>query len=519
MKLNTHQGTHLQQQLALTPSMRLALEILQKPHLELKTLIEQEMQENPLLELDEETPNTQPNDGADGASPIESSSKETDAETPYGDLDDNMTDALLANDAPSGQAAEREDTEGKTVEARSQQPSLHDHLLLQLGCLRLTPEAYAVGVVLIEHLDEHGYVVSPMDELAQTTGAPAAALERMLGILHTFDPPGVGARDLRECLLLQLQQQGQGESVAAQIVRDHLPLFLQQELKRLAAQCHRPLPEVEAACQTIRQLNPKPYRSVTADAAAVAADVTVRVVDSSYELELRDEDLPHVTISATYRRMLKNPETSDDVRGFLKNRLRQAVWFLRAVEQRHTTLLAIARAIIELQPEFLTQGPRALKPLTQAQVAADIGRHPSTVGRAIAGKYIETPYGLIALERFFASRIPQARHEPSLSDAKIKGELETLIAEEDPAHPLSDEAIAQALHRRHMAVARRTVAKYRTALQVLPAHLRRKSALASRQEGRAGRSRLAEAVSLPSRLSAAAPAEGALTSSTGNGLD
>ena len=472
MKLNASQTTHLEQRLTLTPTMRLALEVLQKPHMELKAFIEEQLQENPLLEVEDGS------DDAHAADLPDTQPEQPSEEEPFKELDDNMVEALLSNE-PERHRQEANDTEEALDTRAASPPTLHEHLRRQLWRLSLSANEYRFGELLIDQIDEHGYFVGALDEAAQAAACTTVEAERLLGFIQTFDPSGVGARDLRECLLIQLCQQQQAESLAAQIVRDHLPLFLQQNLKRLATICHRPPNDIEAACHIIRQLNPKPNRSFAPEPEQPSPpDLVVRRLDGQYEIELLDDDLPHLSVNRTYRRMLSDPDTTGDVRTFLKDRLRQALWFIRAIEQRNTTLLAIARCIISFQREFLEHGPRALKPLTQAQVAQAVGRHPSTVGRAIAGKAMDTPFGVIPLERFFASRIPQDSHgQTSLSDATIKGEIETLIAQEDSRHPLSDEAIATHLRTRNIHVARRTVAKYRGELRLLPTHLRRRTAL------------------------------------------
>jgi RNA polymerase sigma-54 factor len=295
-------------------------------------------------------------------------------------------------------------------------------------------------------------------------------------VIQTFDPPGVGARDLRECLLLQLRRQGLSESLSAQILRDHFPAFLQRRLRRLASACHRPVEEVEAAYALIQRLQPRPSRGREPSLSMpVIPDLAVRRLESRYEVEWLDDRLPRLVMSTAYRRMLHNPDTPADAKQFLQDRLRHATWVIRAVEQRAATLLAIARCILTVQRDFLEHGPQALKPLTHAQVAQAVGRHPSTVGRAIAGKSIDTPYGIIRLERFFASRVPQRHPNDVLSDATVKAQLQALIRDEDPSTPLSDEGMVAKLRAHGACVARRTVAKYRVELKILPAYLRRQA--------------------------------------------
>lgn len=451
MKPHITQTTQQEQRLILTPTMKTALQVLQMPRQELAAFLEHQLEENPMLEFSEE------------------SSEES-----------QEARAAEDNQPPEDDA---EDEAPPSIESHpTNPPTLQESLRLQLGCLALPEADQRVGELLIEHLDEHGYLATPIEELAQAAQAPPHEVERLLCVIHTCDPPGVGARDLQECLLIQLHHRGLDEGLAAVIVRDHFTRLCARHLTRLAAQCQRPLAEVEAAYRVIQQLEPKPGRALAAEPAApLIPDLVMRAIDDSYEVELHDEDVPRLSLSATYRRMLQDPNASAEVTSFLHDRFRQAVWLIRAIEQRRATLLAIGRCLLSVQREFFERGPGALKPLTQAQVAQLIGRHPSTVGRAIAGKSMETPCGVIPLSRFFASRIPQGSEHESLSDATIKAEIEALIAQEDSAAPFSDEAIARQLRNRQLSVARRTVAKYRNALNILPAHFRRRATTVSGQ--------------------------------------
>ncbi|MBI4003943.1 MAG: RNA polymerase sigma-54 factor, partial [Candidatus Omnitrophica bacterium] len=223
-------------------------------------------------------------------------------------------------------------------------------------------------------------------------------------------------------------------------------------------------------------LNPKPGRLFSGDLPpSVIPDLIVTRRDRHYDVELNDQGMPRVGINRSYHRMLKDPETPEDAKEFLLKKFRQASWIVKSIDERNATLLSIGRCLISLQRDFVEQGPKALKPLTQSQVASLIGRHASTVSRAIAGKSLDTPYGVFRLEQLFASGVPQnpASHA-DISDATIKSEIQRLINEEDAQHPFSDEALAQQLAQRDITVARRTIAKYRTSLKILPAHLRKR---------------------------------------------
>ena len=486
MPLQAKQAT--QQRLMLAPNVTLALEVLRMPTLELKALLEHQLEENPLLELNE----VSEEEGLDASSTEESNGKE---EPQQPGLDEEWLSHWRT-------AAEREDpgddsradewvVDQRFVVAQS----LHDSLRLQLGCQQLSSKERQLGELIIDHLDEYGYLEGTLEELAAETGASLEELEAALKLIQRFDPPGVGARDLRECLMIQLEHKdacgslpapaaSQSEAAGAQaglsyrILQDHFQLFAQRRLDAIAKATGAALEEVAKAFECLTQLNPKPGRVFAGVLPpSIVPDLVIQKRDQHYDVELNDQEVPHVAVSRVYYRMLKDPRTPSDAKEFLLGKFRQASWLIKAIDERNTTLLSIARCLISLQRDFIEQGTRALKPLTQAQVASLIGRHASTVSRAITGKTIDTPYGILPLDRLFASGVPQTHsrlESDSISDQTIKAELQRLIAEEDPHHPLSDAALAKRLAERNISVARRTIAKYRTSLKTLPAHLRKR---------------------------------------------
>lgn len=449
----------IQQRLLMAPNVTLALEILRMPTLELQMFLHQQAEENPLLELEE--PATPETDAAPAGEPG----------TGPG------ADGPASQDDWSPQWSEAESDEDN----RAQEPglaktqSLYDWLFMQLGCLRLTTEQRRLTQALVQQLNEDGYLEGSLEEMAAEYQAEPSAMEGALRILQSCDPPGVGARDVRECLQLQLAQQPNPDPLAARILRDHFELLTQQRLTAIARAVAAPLPEVERACAALKRLTPRPGMAFTGDLPpSVVPDLLIAQRDNHYDIELNDNGLPHIGINRAYHRMLRDPRTPEEARAYLLKKFRQASWVVKSIEERNATMLAIGRCLISLQREFVEHGPKALKPLTQSQVAGLIGRHPSTVSRAVAGKTIDTPYGVFRLEQLFASGVPQHGSNEELSDAAIKSEIERLVKEEDIARPLSDERLAQSLAQRHISVARRTVAKYRTSLKILPAHLRKK---------------------------------------------
>ncbi|MBI3321031.1 MAG: RNA polymerase factor sigma-54 [Candidatus Omnitrophica bacterium] len=489
----------IQQRLILAPSLTLALEVLHMTTLELREFLQQQSEENPLLELEE------PQDGS-AEDPIPEANREEDG-TPSAKKEELADEWLPAWEHVTTDADPVDDEApwNRSLEERvTRAPTLYELLKMQLGCQELSRAEERIGETILRHLNEHGYLEASVEELAGQTGADREQVERILRLIQRFDPPGIAARDLRECLMIQLEHQNAHRSLAYRIVRDHFPLFAQQRLSALASATRSSLQDAEAACAHLKQLNPKPTRAVPGEAPlALVPDLIMLKRERHDDVELNDQELPQLHINATYYRMLRNPETSPDAKAFLLKKFRQARWVIKAIDERQATLLAIGRCLLSLQRTFVEQGPAALNPLTQSQVAQLIGRHASTVSRAIAGKTIDTPYGIFRLEQFFASGVPQRRasqpdplaplagNEPAgqpphfdsnapspslsfVSDAKIKSEIQHLIEGEDAARPLSDEALAARLGQRNITVARRTIAKYRSSIKIPPAHLRKR---------------------------------------------
>ncbi|MBI3319632.1 MAG: RNA polymerase factor sigma-54, partial [Candidatus Omnitrophica bacterium] len=350
--------------------------------------------------------------------------------------------------------------------------TLSEYLLRQLHCLALSPAEAAMGEQIIDNLDEHGYLEVPLEELAKAVGAPLADAERVLRLIQEFDPPGVGARDLRECLLIQLQARG-NNGLAFRIVQDHFELVKKRKLQAVARRCVTSVEEVQEAFREIQALDPKPGRAYGATPVAVLVpDATIERVEGTYEVSLRREDIPRLRISRYYRNLLKDHTAPDEVRQYLTEKINGALWLMKAIGQRNLTLKEIVRCIACLEEEFLDKGPAYLKPLTLEHVAQLVGRHKSTVSRATANKYVQTPYGLMRLEAFFGGGLRQGTDE-AVAEQRIQVEIRALIGEENPLKPSSDQKLVEALKARGITVARRTVAKYRERLSILPSHLRK----------------------------------------------
>lgn len=459
----------LQQRLMLAPNVTLALEVLRMPTMELRSFLERQLEDNPFLEVDESL------EGETTPSSSEELSPEPENKPPELD-DDWVAHWASMNEWEDPESDERGGKRRAMEQRLSSVQSIHESLRIQLGCVQaLSDEDRRLGLALIDRLSDNGYLQESFEELANELGVAADVLERSLKVIQRLDPPGVGARDLRECLMIQAEQHVGATGLAYLVLRDQFELFVHHRVRQ-AARAFGVTPEVMSdTFAAIKRLDPRPGRGFACDLPpSVIPDVIVHHRERHFDVELNEQQIPRVGMSRSYYRMLKDARTPSDAKEFLAGKFQKASWLIKAIDERNTTLLAIARCLISLQREFLDQGPQAIKPLTQAQVAGLIGRHPSTVSRAIASKTIDTPYGVFRLEQLFASGVPQHAQATSISDEKIKSEIQRLITREDGAHPLSDAAITALLAQQHISVARRTIAKYRGELKILPAHLRRR---------------------------------------------
>ena len=451
-----------QQHLTLTPSLRLALEVLRMPLMELRAYLHQQLEENPLLEETSE-PSESSEPGAESPQTEESTNG---CEEEFVELW-RQSEGILSQD--------KDEEEPPWHGAGGRIGSLYDHLIHQLRSVKSETPIQQAAEALLDWLESDGYLKTPLEEIARALGLEPAQMEQALALIQQCDPPGIGARSLPECLLLQLAHRKKTETLAFQIVRDHFPLLLKRRFNELASSTHVSLSEVEEAARAIAQLDPRPARNFSAGVAPpLVPDFIIRYSkNGSSEVELNDDDLPQLGLSSFYLGLLRNPSTDPEGKAFIREKMRQGIWLRKAIDQRNTTLLAIARCLVQLEKEYFSNGVHHLKPLTQEQVAHMIGCHPSTVSRAVSGKSIQTPYGVLPLEAFFGGGIAHPTEEGKrLSSQTIQAEIQTLISSEDPAQPLSDHALTQHLVTRGLPVARRTVAKYRTQLNILPARFR-----------------------------------------------
>src|SRR5918994_4309019 len=457
--------TKLVQKLILTPSLQQAIKLLPMSTLELADLLNQEMVENPLLE---EVPTEE-------LQPAEQQQTDKPAEQPAAEKPDTWDDAdydYFFGDYLDDGYRSRTPSEVKELppieNTLSSAASLSDHLLWQLSLQTNDERVKAIGGAIVGNLDDDGYLVASVEEIAAMGEWPVAEVEKALQHVQTFDPIGVAARDLQECLWLQIRHLGLEGTPTDKIVTEHLRLLQNHQVPEIARKLGVQIEDLREHVEIIRNLDPKPgSRFNPSQSQYVIPDVYVVKVEDQYVAALNEEGLPQLRISPTYRRLLdKNAgENSDETRAYVKDKFRSALWLIKSVDQRQKTIHKVATSIINFQREFLDLGIEHLRPLVLRDVANDIGMHESTVSRVVNNKYMHTPQGVFEMKFFFHSGISSS-YGDSVSSVTIKQRIRKIIENEDPRKPLSDSKIVSILQREGLVLARRTIAKYREELKI-----------------------------------------------------
>ena len=461
--------TKLVQKLILTPSLQQAIKLLPMSTLELADLLNQEMVENPLLE-EVPTEELQP------AEQQQQQEKPADQQpADKGDAWDDADYEYFFGDYLDDGYRSRTPSEVKELppieNTLSTAASLSDHLLWQLSLQTDDDRLKEIGAAIIGNLDDDGYLVASVEEIAAMGEWPVADVERALQHVQTFDPIGVAARDLQECLLLQLRHVGLEGTPTEKIVTEHLRLLQNHQVPEIARKLGISLDDLKEHVEIIRNLDPKPgSRYNPSQSQYVIPDVYVVKVEDQYVAALNEEGLPQLRISPVYRRLLDKTgagggEQNDETRAYVKDKFRSALWLIKSVDQRQKTIHKVATSIINFQREFLDHGIEYLRPLVLRDVANDIGMHESTVSRVVNNKYMHTPQGVFELKYFFHSGISSSFGE-SVSSVTIKQRIRKIIENEDPRKPLSDSKIVSILQKEGLMLARRTIAKYREELKI-----------------------------------------------------
>ncbi len=460
----------------LTPGLVQMVSVLALNRLELKEMINQEMIANPVLEEQSEEP-TQADNYSDENFLKEETEKvpEKPEPNPFDEFDvGTFFNQYLDTGGDGGQSQEREVSERPSFEKFLSSPTgLTDHLQWQLSVTICSDSVRQVAENIIGNLDENGYLTASPEELTENGKYCQDDLEDAVAVIQEFDPIGVGSRDLRECLLLQLKAFDPQNALAQQIVSEHLKQVQSNQLKEIARALNRPVEVVKRAIDVIKKLDPRPgLRYNKTEPRLVEPDVYFRKVDGQWQAYLNEDDMPQLRLSPTYRRLLVKDAADRDVRNYVKERFTAAVQLMKNIEQRKHTILRVCQSIIARQGEFLDQGPDALKPMMIKEVAEEVGVHPSTVSRAVASKYAHTPQGVLELRSFFSESV-NGPEGSGMSLLTLKRLVKKMIEEEDSAKPLTDEQIAKKLDDAGIHVTRRTVAKYREDMRIPSTHQRR----------------------------------------------
>lgn len=493
----------LSQKLIMTPQLQQAIKLLQLSRLELQQSLAQHLMENPLLEevpaeSEESDPAGSDEAAVDGTdysqSPSRSSTDDEEAtgeaESPE-DLSAAGWEDYFDSDRRAGDTeypSSIQDEFPSYDQTVAKATSLEDHLLWQLSLCGLSDREKAIGRVIIGNIDDDGYLRVPLAEVIEGTGFTVEEAESVLNVIQTFDPSGVGARDLSECLLLQLGYLGRGPigsigarpgalrgSVVEAIIRHHLKDLEKKQYGRIAKALNVPLEEVCRATKIIEGLEPKPGRPfANVQNYAIVPDVFVVKNEGEWVVLLNDDGLPRMRISPYYKQLMAGGH-SPETKAYLDEKLRAAQWVIRSIEQRNKTIVKVVSSIVKFQQQFFEHGVQCLKPLVLKQVAEDIGMHESTISRVTANKYMYCPQGMLELKFFFNAGLQRADQPTDmLSSVTVREMIRKMVAEEDPTRPLKDEEIAARLRNQNIVIARRTVAKYRAEENIPSANQRKR---------------------------------------------
>jgi len=469
-----HQTQNLSLQQVLAPQLQQSLLILQAPLLELRNLVQQEMETNPVLE---ELPDEPSIDGPNGAEPSADNNFKEEFEK-LASLDEEWRDYMAQSASYSSEgfrgSQEAQDKRQFFSDSIAVQETLQQNLVSQLNQTALNSDDRKTAELIIGNIDDNGFLQSTPEEMALSSGVPNEDFEKMLALIQGFYPPGVGARDLRECLLIQLQREGRESGIEYKIVSEHMEDLGKRRFPEIARRMGISVEEVQEAANNIARLNPRPGQVfAAAPQNYVLPDVTVEKVDGDYQIILNNEQIPHLRISNTYKDIIAQDNNGSEVKNYIREKIRSGKFLIRSIHQRQQTISNIAHQIVSRQRDFFEHGPSHLKPMTMGEIADAVGVHETTVSRAVSGKYMATPQGIFEMKYFFTPGYQTSTGE-SMSNTSVKEAILDLVKSEEGGAPLSDKEIVEILSKRGIPIARRTVAKYRTELNILPSNMRRR---------------------------------------------
>jgi RNA polymerase sigma-54 factor len=495
------QGLHLSQRMSLSqvlaPQLQQSLALLQAPTLELKALVEQELQQNPILEeipaaeveVSERIKLDGPSDSEvgdlaepppdvkfDPATEKPSNAPVDDFQAEFEKLaqfDQEWRDHFSQTNLPVRQSQETEERRQFMFDSLVAGTSLQETLLEQMRFSDMTEDQKPIAEMIIGNIDDRGRLKATVDELSFSTNIGPEKILDVLKIIQEFHPPGVAARDLQECLLLQLQRAGREKTLEYRIIKEHMEALFKRKLPEIARGLGVTVDQVQAAMERIKNLEPHPGRDFLPDNERyISPEVFVQKVGEDYVVTTNNEQIPHLRISNTYKDWMSQSGTSTEVRDYIRDKIRAGKFLIKSLQQRQQTIQNIGNEIVKRQREFMEKGVAYLKPMTMVQVAEVVGVHETTVSRAVSNKYIETPQGIFEMKYFFTSGI-QTDSGGGVSNTSVKDMVADMFKGENQSKPLSDQEIVKMLKEKGIVIARRTVAKYRAELNILPSNLRK----------------------------------------------
>ncbi len=467
-------GLQLKLKQTLAPQLIQSLKMLQMPILKLEQKLRHELATNPLLEEIEE-PATDQVEEAEFDVGKEESEEDSKSES---DLEKIDWENYLNEDDDFGYKVRetKEPKEDTFLATTSMEKSLYDHLHEQLSLLRLSEEQHRIGEYILGNIDPRGYLVVSSEEMAEELEVPAEEIEKVLEMIKKFDPTGVGSRDTRESLLIQLRERGQENTLAYRIVDEHLYDLEKKSILQIAKLMGVPFEKAQAAMDLIKTLNPYPaHGRFQSPAASIVPDLVVERVGNEYVVFHNDRNMPKLRINPSYRSLVKRGSSSSkDTKQYISQKLEQARWLLNAINQRRNTMIRVMEAIVEEQYDFFEKGVEFLKPLIMEDIARKVDMNVATISRVSNGKYVQTPHGVFEIKYFFNTGISKT-DGGEMSKRHVKRRIEEIINAENPEKPLSDQEIFRRLQEDGIKLARRTVTKYREELKILPARFRRRT--------------------------------------------
>jgi RNA polymerase sigma-54 factor len=484
MALELRQSLKLSQQLVMTPQLQQAIKLLQLSRLELQQAVREELEVNPALEEALEGMAEGPAE-EEAPAPVEIFTPPVPEEGPTPKESDGLIDRVdweyYFNEGSRDGRVDRDtdDEDGRPYyeNTLTHHPGLTDHLEMQLRLLEISDAERDVALYLIGNIDENGYLKTTAEEAALALSLPVEEVEAGVAKVQTLDPLGVGARDLRECLMIQARERGDEFELPLVILTDHFDLFSKGDVAGAARRLKLPKETVKEAFQKLVTLRPKPGREYSGDDVQyITPDVYLFKVDDQWVITLNDDGQPRLRLSSYYRRLLTGDAEGlpKEDREFLKQKVNAALWFIKSIEQRKRTIYKVVESIVKLQRDFLDKGAGHLRPLTLRDVAEDIEMHESTVSRVTSGKYVNTPHGIFELKYFFTSGLNREGGEEDIASKSVKEKIREIIRAEGENKPLSDQELMRLLREQGIRIARRTVTKYRAAMGLLASSRRKK---------------------------------------------